>query len=185
MKVTLACASYFRPYALKNWQKLPIGWKMDSKDRQIIRALQRNGRITNQELADEVSLSPSPCLRRVRNLEKAGIIRGYSAEVDEKAYGLPVTVFVRIKLERHNEEDVQRFESHIQRIDEVLECHVMTGAIDYQLRVLVPDLEGYEDFVRARIHTIGGIASIDTSFAYGVVKKTNVLPRLSLTASGD
>jgi len=152
---------------------------MDSKDRQIIRALQRDGRITNQELADEVNLSPSPCLRRVRNLEKAGVIRGYSAEVDEKAYGLPVTVFVRIKLERHNEEDVRRFETMVQTIDEVLECHMMTGAVDYQLRVLVPDLEGYETFVRDRIHTIGGIASIDTSFAYGVVKKTSVLPSLA------
>ena len=86
---------------------------MDSKDRQIIRALQINGRMTNQDLADKVSLSPSPCLRRLRNLEKSGVIRGYSVDVDAKAYGLPVTVFVRVKLEKHTEDIVRHFESRI------------------------------------------------------------------------
>ena len=151
---------------------------MDSKDRQIIRALQANGRMTNQDLAEQVSLSPSPCLRRLRLLEEAGAIRGYSAEVDAKAYGLPITVFVRIRLERHNEEDVKRFESRIMAIDEVLECHILTGAADYQLRVVTPDLETYEDFIRNRIHCIGGIASIDTSFIYSTVKKTAVFPAI-------
>lgn len=149
---------------------------MDTKDKQIVRALQRDGRMTNQDLAEAVNLSPSPCLRRVRNLEANGIIQGYSADVDAAAFGLAVTVFVRIKLERHNEKDVQNFEKKIRLIDEVLECHVMTGAMDYQLRVLVPDLEAYEHFIRNRIHPIGGIASIDTSFVYGTVKKTAVFP---------
>ncbi|QDI78208.1 MULTISPECIES: Lrp/AsnC family transcriptional regulator [Leisingera] len=152
---------------------------MDSKDRQIIRALQRDGRMTNQDLAEAVNLSPSPCLRRVRNLEASGVIRGYSADVDATAYGLAITVFVRIRLERHNETDVQSFEGRVRRMDEVLECHVLTGAMDYQLRVLVPDLEAYESFIRNRIHPIGGIASIDTSFVYGTVKKTAVFPPAS------
>ncbi|MCV0428807.1 MAG: Lrp/AsnC family transcriptional regulator, partial [Roseibium sp.] len=104
---------------------------MDEKDRQIIRALQKDGRMTNQDLADTVNLSPSPCLRRLRNLEAAGAIRGFSVDVDPEAYGLPITVFVRIRLERHNEEDVRHFESRVQTIDEVLECHVLTGAMDY------------------------------------------------------
>ncbi len=147
---------------------------MDAKDRQIIRALQQDGRMSNQDLAESVNLSPSPCLRRVRNLEAKGVIRGYCADVDAVAYGMAITVFVRIRLERHNETDVQNFESRIRMIEEVLECHVMTGAMDYQLRVLVPDLEAYEDFIRNRIHPIGGIASIDTSFVYGTVKKTAV-----------
>jgi len=151
---------------------------MDSKDRQIIRVLQANGRMTNQDLADAVSLSPSPCLRRVNNLEAAGVIRGYSADVDARAYGLPITVFVRIKLERHNEEDVKNFERRVHMIDEVLECHILTGATDYQLRVVVADLDAYEDFIRNRIHPIGGIASIDTSFVYSTVKNTSVFPRL-------
>lgn len=151
---------------------------LDSKDRQLIRALQANGRMTNQDLAEQINLSPSPCLRRLRILEESGTIRGYSAEVDAKAYGLPITVFVRIRLERHNEEDVKRFESRIMAIDEVLECHVLTGASDYQLRVVVPELDAYEDFIRNRIHPIGGIASIDTSFVYGTVKKTSVFPEI-------
>ncbi|SFM25287.1 Lrp/AsnC family transcriptional regulator [Shimia aestuarii] len=151
---------------------------MDSKDRQIIRTLQAHGRMTNQDLAERVSLSPSPCLRRLRLLEESGAIRGYSAEVDAKAYGLPITVFVRVRLERHNEEDVKRFESRVMDIDEVLECHVLTGASDYQLLVAVADLDAYEDFIRNRIHRIGGIASIDTSFVYGTVKKTSVFPML-------
>jgi len=151
---------------------------LDSKDRQIIRALQANGRMTNQDLAEKVNLSPSPCLRRLRILEESGAIRGFHAEVDAKAYGLPITVFVRIRLERHNEEDVRRFESQIMAIDEVLECHVLTGASDYQLRVVVPDLDAYENFIRNRIHRIGGIASIDTSFVYGTVKNTSVFPAI-------
>lgn len=152
--------------------------QLDSKDRQIIRALQANGRMTNQDLAEKVNLSPSPCLRRLRILEDSGAIRGFHADVDAKAYGLPITVFVRIRLERHNEEDVQRFESRIMAIDEVLECHVLTGASDYQLRVVVPDLDAYEDFIRNRVHRIGGIASIDTSFVYGTVKDTSVFPAI-------
>lgn len=152
---------------------------MDRKDRQIIRALQRDGRMTNQDLAEAVNLSPSPCLRRLRNLEASGTIKGFSVDVDAAAYGLPITVFVRIRLERHNEEDVRRFESRMQTIEEVLECHVLTGAMDYQLRVVVSDLEAYETFIRNRIHPIGGIASIDTSFVYGTVKKTAVFPPLA------
>ncbi len=151
---------------------------MDSKDRQIIRALQQDGRMTNQDLAEKVSLSPSPCLRRLRNLEKCGAIRGFAVDVDPAAYGLPITVFVRIRLERHNQEDVQRFETRVRQIDEVLECHIMTGAMDYQLRVVVSGLDAYEQFIRTRIHPIGGIASIDTSFVYSTVKKTAVFPRL-------
>jgi Lrp/AsnC family leucine-responsive transcriptional regulator len=152
---------------------------LDSKDRQIIRALQANGRMTNQDLAERVNLSPSPCLRRLRLLEDSGAIQGYSAEVDAKTYGLPITVFVRVRLERHNEEDVKRFENRVKSMDEVLECHVLTGASDYQLRVVVSDLDAYENFIRNRIHRIGGIATIDTSFVYGTVKKTSVFPAIA------
>lgn len=149
---------------------------MDNKDRQIIRALQQNGRMTNQDLAEAVNLSPSPCLRRLRNLESSGAIRGFSVDADPVAYGLPLTVFVRIRLERHNEEDVQRFERMVNAIDEILDCDLLAGATDYQLRVVVPGLSAYEEFVRTRIHPIGGIASIDTSFVYGTVKRKAVFP---------
>ena len=110
---------------------------MDSKDRQIIRTLQQNGRVTNQELAKQVNLSPSPCLRRLRALEKSKIIRGYNVDVDAKAYGLPVTVFVRVSLEKHTQEFVNNFEEHIRKTEKVLECHVMTGLSDYLLKVVV------------------------------------------------
>lgn len=151
---------------------------MDSKDRAIIRALQRRGRMTNQDLAEAVSLSPSPCLRRLRNLEASGAIVGFAAEADPAAYGLPITVFVRIGLERHNEEDVQRFEAQVRDMDEVLECYVLSGTTDYLMRAVVASLDAYETFIRKRIHPLGVIASIDTSFVYGTVKKTSVFPPL-------
>ncbi|MFZ5669375.1 MAG: Lrp/AsnC family transcriptional regulator [Pseudomonadota bacterium] len=149
---------------------------MDAKDRQIVRELQRDGRLTNQELAERVNLSPSPCLRRLRNLEAAGVIVGYTALVDQKAMGLPVTALIRIRLERHSDEAVKTFESRVARIDEVLDCWLLAGGDDYLLRVVVASLEAYEAFIRRRIHAIPGIASIDTSFAYGVVKATRVFP---------
>jgi DNA-binding Lrp family transcriptional regulator len=151
---------------------------MDSKDRQIIRALQRNSRMTNQDLAAEVNLSPSPCLRRVKLLEQSGALKGYTADVDAEAYGLPVTVFVRVSLTGHTENTVQQFEVQVSRLDQVLECFVMTGTSDYLLRVVVADLADYESFVRKRLHPIGSICSIDSSFVYGVVKKTGVFPLL-------
>ena len=151
---------------------------MDNKDRQIIRALQRNSRMTNQDLAAEVNLSPSPCLRRVKLLEQSGVLKGYTADIDAEAYGLPVTVFVRVSLTGHTENVVQQFEKQISRVDQVLECFVMTGTSDYLLRVVVADLADYENFVRKRLHSLGGIGSIDSSFVYGVVKKTGVFPRL-------
>jgi Lrp/AsnC family leucine-responsive transcriptional regulator len=151
---------------------------MDSKDRQIIRALQRNSRMTNQDLAAEVNLSPSPCLRRVKLLEQSGALKGYTADIDAEAYGLPVTVFVRVSLTGHAEKIVQQFEMQISRLEQVLECFVMTGTSDYLLRVVVADLADYENFVRKRLHPIGSISSIDSSFVYGVVKRTGVFPLL-------
>jgi DNA-binding Lrp family transcriptional regulator len=110
---------------------------MDQTDRNIIRALQKNARMTNQELADTVNLSPSPCLRRVRSLEHEGIIRSYTLEVDNEAFGLPVTVFVRVQLEKHTQDVVAHFETKIKEQENVLECFVMTGRADYLLKVVV------------------------------------------------
>ncbi len=151
---------------------------MDQKNRQIVRTLQSNGRITNQNLAEEVNLSPSPCLRRLKILEQSGAIKGYSADIDAEIYGLPVTVFVRVTLTGHTEATVQQFEQQISRIEQILECFVMTGTSDYLLRVVVADLADYEKFVRKSLHPIGSIGSIDSSFVYGVVKKTSVFPTI-------
>ncbi|MEI4505361.1 Lrp/AsnC family transcriptional regulator [Sphingopyxis sp. CCNWLW253] len=149
---------------------------MDRKDHQIIRALMADGRLSNQDLAAAVNLSPSPCLRRVRLLEAKGVITGYAALVDQRAMGYPITVFVGIKLSKHDQATVRAFEVAIATIDDILDCFLMTGEIDYLLRVVAADLDGYEHFVRERLHAIEGIASIDTSLAYGVVKQSRILP---------
>jgi len=151
---------------------------MDDKDRQIIAALQRDGRLTIQDLAEEVNLSPSPCLRRVRLLEEAGVITRYTAIVNEEAYGLPITALVRIRLEQHTEAVVKGFEREVGVIDEIMDCYVMTGDADYLLRVLVSSLADYERFVRTKLHKIKGIAGIETSFAYGVIKRSTVFPKV-------
>lgn len=132
--------------------------------------------MSNRDLAEAVGLSPSPCLRRLKALEDRGVIRGYHAEIDPDLYGLPITVFIRVRLERHDEETVNAFEAKVREDPNVVECHVMTGQADYLLRVMVADLSDYERFVRRRLQRIGGIASIDTSFAYGEVKRRAAFP---------
>lgn len=158
--------------------------RLDSRDLQIVRALQDDGRLSNLDLAQRVNLSPSPCLRRVRLLEEAGVIRGYSADVDPRALGLNVTAFIRITLTRHDRDAVARFESRVRDIDEILDCHLLTGEADYLLRVMVPDLDAYEGFVRNRLHAIPGIASITTSLVYGTVKSSRVFPLALLRPGG-
>jgi len=149
---------------------------MDAIDRQIIAALQENARLTNQELAERVGLSPSPCLRRLRKLEADGVLRGYTALIDQQRYGLPINVFVSIRLERQTDAAIRAFEQAIQDLDEVQECYLMTGARDYLLRVVSQSLESYERFVRERLTRIEGIASIESSFAFNQVKKSPRLP---------
>ena len=149
---------------------------MDSTDRRLLTALQQDGRITNQALADQIGLSPSPCLRRVRALEDSGLITGYAAILDRDKAGLPITAFLRIKLANHAPATVAAFEKAILRLDEVLECHLTSGAEDYLLQVVVDSQSGYERFMRERLHPVPGIAGIETSFALGTVKRTPALP---------
>jgi Lrp/AsnC family leucine-responsive transcriptional regulator len=149
---------------------------LDAVDRKILVQLQANGRMSLAELADKVGLSASPCLRRVRTLEKAGVISRYVAVLDQRAVGLPVSVFVSIKLERQKQDALDRFAKAIERWPEVLECYLMTGPRDYWLRVVVPDLAAYERFVKQKLTRLEGIASIESSFALEQVKYTNVLP---------
>ena len=114
--------------------------KLDSIDRKILGLLQEDGRKTIAELAEQVGLSPSPCLRRVRMLEEAGVVSRYVAVLDQQSVGLPVSVFISIKLESQREEALDRFAKAIQRWPEVLECYLMTGPRDYLLRVVVATL---------------------------------------------
>lgn len=150
--------------------------ELDAIDRKILRALQANGKISVGELSEKVGLSPSPSARRVRLLEKAGIIKGYTAIVDQKRVGLPISAFASIKLERQREEDLDRFEEAVSRWPEVLDCYLMTGQRDYLMRIVAADLEAYERFIKDKLTRLENIASIETSFALGQVKRSEVLP---------
>ena len=145
-------------------------------DRRILRALHQDGRMTVQALADKVGLSPSPCLRRVRQLEKTGVISGYSANIEQKAVGLPVSVFISIKLERQRAGNLDAFGAAISLWPEVMECYLMTGQFDFLLRVVCADLEAYEHFLRDKLTQLEGVASIESSFSLGAVKFSRVLP---------
>ncbi|ODT71406.1 MAG: AsnC family transcriptional regulator [Pelagibacterium sp. SCN 63-23] len=151
-------------------------FEIGALDRRILRALQEDGRMTVQALADKVGLSPSPCLRRVRQLEKAGVISGYSANIEQKAVGLPVSVFISIKLERQRAGNLDAFGAAISRWPEVMECYLMTGQFDFLLRVVCADLEAYEHFLRDKLTQLEGVASIESSFSLGAVKFSRVLP---------
>lgn len=149
---------------------------MDAIDQKIVKILQRNGRLSNQALSEKVGLSPSPCLKRLKALENSGLITGYTALIDQKKYGLPVTIFLRIKLGNHAEDDIQNFEKQIRLIDEIQDCFLITGDADYLLRVIVRDLDHYESLIRRRLQRIPAVAAIDSSVAFGKVKQSFVYP---------
>ncbi|WP_411910183.1 Lrp/AsnC family transcriptional regulator [Mesorhizobium sp. CO1-1-4] len=149
---------------------------LDDIDRKIIAAMQGNGKITANELSDRVGLSPSPCARRVRLLEDSGVIKGYTAVIDQKKVGLPISAFASIKLERQREEDLDRFALAVARWPEVVDCYLMTGQRDYLMRIVVRDLEAYERFIKDKLTRLDGVASIETSFALDQVKRSEVLP---------
>ena len=150
--------------------------RLDRIDRKILMALQSDGRLTNQALADLVGLSPSPCLKRVRALEAAGLIRTYFAEIDRKACGLSVTAFVRIRLKDHSPDTVATFERKIAAIDAVIECHLMSGGEDYLLEVVVSGHDGYERFMREELHPVPGIGAIETNFSISAIKHRSPCP---------
>lgn len=150
--------------------------ELDPIDRKIVAELQKNARISNVELADAVGLSPSPCLRRVRTLEETGVIKGYVALVDPAVIGMQMNIFVRISLERQSEEVLEKFEKTISDRPEVMECYLMSGDTDYHLRIVVPDLEAYEQFLKHHLTRIPGISSIKSSFALKQVAYRTALP---------
>lgn len=149
---------------------------LDAIDRRILAALQENARTANVDLAREVGLSPSPCLRRVRELEELKIIRSYVTLVDPAAVGLGVSVFVQVSLERQIERALEVFEAAVLARPEVMECYLMTGDADYLLRVVVADLAAYERFLMYHLTRIAGVASIKSSFALKQVKYRTALP---------
>ena len=144
---------------------------MDAIDRKICRALARQARLTNAELAEEVGLSPSPCWTRVKRLEQAGVIRGYHAELDQAALGLPDTVFLEIMMERHDEAQLARFEAAVLDIPEVLECWLVTGEYDYVLKAAVGGTAGYEALLREKIYRLPGVRHTRTAFTLRCLKR--------------
>ena len=151
--------------------------ELDRYDRQILAALQRDGRISNQELAEQIGLSPSPCLRRVRALEEAGLIRGYRALLDAKALGYSLMALIHISMDQHTPERFQHFEREIQEVPEVLECLLVTGQdADYQLKVVVKDMDGYQELLLNRITRIQGVTGVHSSFVLRRVVDKTALP---------
>jgi DNA-binding Lrp family transcriptional regulator len=149
---------------------------LDEIDRRILETLQTDARVRNVELAARVGLSASPCLRRVEQLEKSGIIRAYVTLVDAVSVGLPVSVFVSVTLEKQVEAALETFEDAIRACPEVMECYLMTGDADYLLRVVTSDLSAYERFLLDHLTRIPGVASIKSSFALKQVAYRTALP---------
>jgi len=149
---------------------------LDRIDLDILRELQHSARLSNVELAKRVNLSPSPCLARVRALERRGIIRRYVALVDPVAVGLGLSVFIQVSLERQAEKPLQQFQSAVSRFPEIVECYLMTGDSDYLLRVVVPDVQALEKFILNGLTKISGVANIRSSFALKQVKYDTALP---------
>jgi Lrp/AsnC family leucine-responsive transcriptional regulator len=149
---------------------------MDAIDRRILAELQADSRLTNVELAGRVGLSPSPCLARVRALERAGVIRRYVALVEPAALGLGVHVFIQVTLERQVDRNLTEFERRMAQYPQVMECYLMTGDSDYLLRVLVRDMAALQDFIVDELTRIPGVANIRSSFALKQAKYTTALP---------
>tara|TARA_R110000787_G_scaffold198828_1_gene309901 strand:- start:488 stop:949 length:462 start_codon:yes stop_codon:yes gene_type:complete len=149
---------------------------LDGIDRRILRAVQRNGRMSNAELSDDVNLSPSACHRRVRRLEKAGYIRDYVALLDARKLGVPTTVFVEITLQGQADEVLEAFEKSVARIPDVLECHLMAGTADYLLKVVAEDTEDFARIHRQYLARLPGVGQMQSSFALRTVCNTTALP---------
>jgi len=150
--------------------------RLDRRDRGLLAELQRDGRLTNRELAERVHLSESACLRRVRALEQAGVIDRYAAVVSQNKVGLPGNVFVSITLNRQDQTDLAAFEEAVKRVPEVMECYLMTGPQDYLLRVVVSDPSDFERVHSQHLTRLPGVARVQSSFALRTVRKSDELP---------
>lgn len=150
--------------------------RLDEIDKRILRALQRDGRIQNIELAKEVGLSPSPCLRRVKLLEDAGMIDRYVAVLNPAKVGLPLSMFARVWLTAQDAETIDRFIAAMKKLPEVMECYIMLGESDALLRVAVSDLDDYRQFQSTHLTKINGIQNVKTDVPSQIVKQTYALP---------
>ena len=150
--------------------------ELDETDRRILRAVQKDARLTNAQLSERVNLSPSACHRRVQAMEKAGYIRDYVALLDPRKLDRPTTVFVEITLSGQADEVLDAFEREVAKIPDVLECHLMAGTADYLLKVVAFDTEHFAQIHRRHLARLPGVAQMQSSFALRTVFKTTALP---------
>ncbi len=150
--------------------------QLDPTDRRILQVLQREGRISNADLAERIALSPSACHRRVQRLETEGFISAYVALVDARRIGKPTTVFVEITLNGQSDEVLDAFERAVARIPDVLECHLMAGSADFLLKLMVEDTEDFARIHRQKLARLPGVQGMQSSFALRTVFKTTALP---------
>lgn len=150
---------------------------LDRIDKKILEQLQRNARITNLELAESVGLSPTPCARRMKRLEDAGVIRDHVTLLDETVLGLSLTAMISISMDRHTPERFENFEKQIQRFPEIVECSIVTGqSADYLLKAVLPDMARYEEFLLGRLTKIDGVTGVHSSFVLRKVINRTALP---------
>ncbi len=151
--------------------------KLDRLDKRILTELQHNGRISNLELAEKIGLSPSPCSRRVKALEEAGLIDRHVTLLNQQQLGLQLTAYVHISMDRHTPERFENFEAQVAECPEVLECNLVTGTdADYQLKVVVPDMEHYQQLLLGRLTRIKGVTGVRSSFVLRKVIHKTELP---------
>jgi Lrp/AsnC family transcriptional regulator, leucine-responsive regulatory protein len=150
--------------------------RLDPIDLKILKELQANARMSVAKLAQRVSLTPTPCARRIQHLEALGLIKGYAAVLDQSLLGLPVTAFVEVRLVREGKAEVAEFESAVLRYSEVMECWAMSGGYDYLLRVVAADLDGYNRFLRDQLLSLGCVDHVETGFALERVVDRIALP---------
>lgn len=150
--------------------------EIDAIDRQVLTRLQADGRQTLAELSQEVGLSPTPLARRIARLERDGVIRGYSARVDQERMGLALTAFIHVELESQTRDALMRFEVELRRFAEVMECHLMTGSRDILIRAVAADLKAFDRFLEDGLMQLGNIRSMRSSFALRTMIRKDVLP---------
>lgn len=150
--------------------------KLDRTDARIVAALQKDGRMTVVELAEAIGLSPTPCARRIRQLESGGVIRGYAAVIDPQRLGLKVQAFVQVKLQQHTDEIVAQFQRELEGLEEVVCCFATTGEYDFLLQVVVPDLEALSTIVLKKLLKIPGVRDVHSSIVLDTMKRSVRLP---------
>jgi len=150
--------------------------RFDAIDRRILEQLQRAGRMTNLELAEKVGVSPTPCLRRVRQLESDGVIKGYVAQLDRERAGLGLTVFIAVRLTSHSDSAIKAFRRAVSGLAEVTACYATSGEHDFLLHVLMPDLAEYRRFVLDRLTKLPEVRDINSSFVIDTVKEDAPIP---------